>query len=182
MGSKSLTFGALVAAAVAASCSHTPSASSPPGGPRVLAVGPVTYFQAHCARCHGPYGSFYALPFKITDEAALKAKIDEMARGPGGSPLDAAGTAAQAAFHKSLAGGGVFLSVSEVKEGLFQGEVTLGAEVAVIGPSGRVAATVEGHRWRCQSERPAGHWTVEGRLGEKVVVVDPWIESFRCSR
>ena len=123
----------------------------------------------------------YAVPFKLDIEAALKAKIDEMARGPGGSPLDADGIAAQALFHRSLARGGVFLSVTEVANGAIRGEVSVGAEVVVIGPSGRVAAELDGHRWRCQIGSSAGHWTVEGRLGGKAAVVDPWHEAFGCS-
>jgi hypothetical protein len=181
MRSKSPAIGALVMVAVAVGCSQPPSASPASGGPRMLAVGPLSYFQAHCARCHGPYGSFFALPFKSSTADMLNAKIEEMARGPGGSPLDTDGVAAQASFHRSLSRGGVFLSVTGVIDGLIHGEVTVGAEVVVVGPSGPVAAAVEGHRWRCPAGGPSGHWKVEARLGGKSAVVDPWHEAFGCS-
>lgn len=141
------------------------------GPPKTLTLGPLTYFQSHCARCHGAYGSFYTDSLgKLTSEAISK-KVDEMARGPGASVLNESDLAAQVAFHQSLPDG-VFVSVGQVEAGMVSGEVTVGGEVVLIGRFGRVTAEVEGHVWRCRIEDAAA-FVVEARAGGQTMTLDP---------
>lgn len=155
-------------------CSSPPSTppAEPLGDVQVLPLGPLTYFQAHCARCHGPYGVFYPEPFK-SDSATLVTRIDEMARGPGDSPLDAANLAAQVAFHRVMRAGGVFLSLTSIEDGLVRGEVSVGAEVVIVGPWGRTRAEVDGHLWKCRIDDVSGPWMIEGHIESQRSTLNP---------
>lgn len=113
-----------------------------------VAPAAITYFQDHCASCHGPYARFAGPQYgrSLSDEALLR-KIEEMAAGPGRSPLDAAGLAAQAAYHRSLVQGTPFVSLTAKTDDEARGEVTPGATVEVLAGGQSHAASVDGHRW-----------------------------------
>ena len=95
-----------------------------------LTVGPISYFEDHCARCHGSYGSGY-LPesMKRHDTSSLKKLIREMAAGPAQTPLDGADLDAQVAYHQSLLAKSPFIAITENTDDHISGEATPGAAI-----------------------------------------------------
>jgi hypothetical protein len=118
--------------------------------PTPLDNGPIAYFNAKCARCHGKYGSFYGEDFgrKLTDRQ-LRKVVADMAEGPSQAPLAQPELDAQVAFHRALIARQPFLSWTEKSAGSVSGEVTPGA---------RVSATVGGKTVEAQLSR--GSWSV----------------------
>jgi cytochrome c553 len=101
-----------------------------------LTTAPIAYFEAKCARCHGPNGGFYEQNFAAKyDDAALKAVIKRMAEGPGVAPLSDADLAVQAAYHRAIAANAPFFSLTKVGP-VVSGETT--AEKVVAKVKGKV--------------------------------------------
>ncbi len=118
-----------------------------PAAPRPVALDfkPIAHFQAHCANCHGNYGSFYGDGFAADlSDADLQQTVKEMCAGPGQAPLKGEELAAEVAYHRSLARGTPFVIVTKRAGGQIEGEVTDGATVQVGGKP----ATVEGTTFR----------------------------------
>lgn len=121
---------------------------SPPTAGALFAPAAITYFQDHCASCHGPYARFAGPQYsRSLSDTALVRKIEEMAAGPGRSPLDAAGLAAQTAYHRSLVQGTPYVSITARENDGLRGEVTPGATVVVVVGGDSHSAIVEAHRW-----------------------------------
>ena len=116
--------------------------TAPAAAPAALDFKPITYFQAHCANCHGDYGSFYGKGF-ATDlsDADLQKTVKEMCAGPGQAPLKGEELAAEVAYHRSLAHGTPFVIVTSRGGGKVSGEVTAGAAVKVGGADAAVDGT-----------------------------------------
>jgi hypothetical protein len=93
-----------------------------------LTVGPISYFEDHCARCHGSYGSGY-LPESMQrhDAAGLKKLIRDMAAGPAQAPLEEADLDAQVAYHIALLNQSLFITITERTATTLTGEATPGA-------------------------------------------------------
>jgi hypothetical protein len=139
-----------------------------------LTIGPISYFQARCARCHGPYGSFFPDSFRATPPEVVAKKTDEMCRGQGGMALAGADLEAQIEYQRSIQRGRVFVAVISVDGGEMRGEVTPGAAVTLVGQE-RVPASVEGHLWHCVL--PKGEVRVEAS-GEGVATLTGLKRSF----
>ncbi len=90
---------------------------------------PVTYFKAHCARCHGTDGGMYDDGFdkKISDKD-LRDVIDRMATGPGQAPIDGIDLDAQVAYHRAIGSHLPFLAWTAQKGQTLSGDFTLSGE------------------------------------------------------
>lgn len=141
----------------------TPAASTPPAAPTETAHAkapsdspsmsvsggfkPIAYFQSKCARCHGPYGSFYGEGFgKALNESQLHAKVHDMVFGAAQSSLNDDELDALSSYHRSLSFKQPFVAVT-ASEPQWAGECTPGALVEISTPAGKSAATVQGHQW-----------------------------------
>lgn len=90
------------------------AATAPETSAAELEADSADIFEAHCANCHGPEGSFFGAHLTQLDAAQLRAVVEEMMRGPGGldpSPaqvdaMTAYLRAAQARDHEADARGG----------------------------------------------------------------------------
>jgi len=113
-----------------------------------LVVGPITFFQHSCSKCHGPFGAMYADTFATTGEGKLKADVARMVTGPAQTRLGAAELEALVAFHRSIANDEPFVIVTRMEGSMVEGETTVGARVFVDTPTEHVEAVVDGWKWR----------------------------------
>ncbi|MFM9997179.1 MAG: hypothetical protein ACKVU4_15430 [Phycisphaerales bacterium] len=131
-----------------------------------LSLGPISFFEDRCARCHGAYGSMYGPALAHLADAALVRAVDDMVIGPAASELNAPDLAALVAFHRSLAGSAPFVAVTASGPGTLAGEVTPGASVTVERGGTARPATVEGHRWRLDgAPDDADPFIITARIG-----------------
>jgi hypothetical protein len=153
--------GLLALTLLLASCDDGPPSSpkkrAPGDSPKAVQTTrfhPIAYFNQNCARCHGPYGSFYGRRFGagLTDRQ-LREKLQAMTEGPGNAPLTPDQLDVQMGYHRSLADGRPFILLSEftVNPGTgvsLAGEVTPGSRVQVSAASQAVEGSVTGHEWK----------------------------------
>jgi len=134
-------------------------------------VGPITYFNAMCASCHGAYGSQIAdhniarAPGSVKEYRAM---VEYMVTERASSSLKPRDLDAQTAYCMSLAsqsedvptdGVPLYVAVkSPVQEGGLEGDVTPGSTVALVAAKGqvRIEAKVEGHSWSLTPQQVAG--------------------------
>ncbi len=139
--------------------------------PQALTVGPIAFFQASCARCHGAYGATYGEALAKLSDADLTRFTEEMVVGPGQAELPPADLEAQVAWHRSLIDQRPFLAITNLSDSSTEGEVTPGSTVEVIAGGQRSAAQVSGHTWT--APRPsAGPITIEARLKGRTTTLD----------
>ncbi len=166
---------------VLAACERTPSPPVPAGpaaaalaGPvEPLTVGPITFFNESCARCHGSYGSNYGEALRRLGDDELTRIVGEMIVGPAMSDLSQPDTRAQVAYHRSLIDGRPFVAMTGRDASSISGEVTPGAAVGVVAGGRRVGATVTGHTWRAEIPGGGGALVIEARAGDAVTTIDP---------
>lgn len=116
---------------------------------------PIGYYQAQCARCHGPYGLDYTEHFyAITDFDKLRADVKRMCEGPGLMPLDGLSLDAEVDYHKALVHKGPFISWNAFDGTTLTGEVTKGAKVTAKAGETDLAVTTEKLKWTVKL--PAG--------------------------
>ncbi len=108
------------------------AAAAGTGSPAPVATGPLSYFAAKCARCHGPFGSFYGDDFggKLSD-AKLRQVVREMAQGPARAPLGGTDLDALTAFHRALIARQPFVAWTGADAARLVGEATPDATVRV---------------------------------------------------
>jgi len=127
-------------------------ASQPATAPSLLGYRPITYFQDHCANCHGDYGSTYDPAFnaKLSD-AQLAGAIRTMAEGPGRAPLTEEQVRVQVAYHRTLGEAKPFVTVAEVRREAdalhLSGDVSPEATVRVTVGERTIQAEVTEHEW-----------------------------------
>jgi hypothetical protein len=122
--------------------------------PLLPKVGPVSYFDDHCARCHGPQGSFYGDDFgKNLNEEALRKVVYDMCRHQGDAPLDGVDLDAQIAYHRSMIAKEPFVAVTKCEGGQLSGEVTEKAVVTVKFRHSSVKAEVKGATWKATAPK-----------------------------
>jgi len=132
--------------------------------PAPLEVGPISYFENHCARCHGGYGSLYAYPFMAPDDE-LPRVVEEMCAGPAMAPLEGRPLEALTAYHIAMRDDVPFVAQVEGEgTGLFF-EVTPGASLHFASGSGG-AGEVDAGLWRVQPASAAFELEVR-RGGER---------------
>ena len=110
-------------------------------------VGPITYYVANCARCHGDVSAPYVGLDHPKRGKALKNAIDQMADGPGNAPLDAAGLDQQAAMHEAIFGQAPFAWVNPARHDVIAGEVLPGTTLAFEAGDRRETPTVTDNRF-----------------------------------
>jgi len=83
---------------------HAQSSIAPVTGP--LAIGPVTFFQNYCARCHGDYGWSFNAGYTagLRDEELLE-RVHEMVVGPAQQRLGEREIRALADLHRAIDAG-----------------------------------------------------------------------------
>jgi cytochrome c553 len=137
--------------------------SAPTDSPSITVSGgfkPIAFFQSKCARCHGPYGSFYGEGFgKALNEDQLRTKVHDMVFGAAQSQLTDDEVAALASYHRSLSLKQPFIAVT-ANEPQWAGECTPGAVVEINTPTGKVAATREGHQWTAPGSADSSPMTI----------------------
>ena len=138
-------------------------AKAPSDSPSISVSGgfkPIAYFQSKCARCHGPYGSFYGEGFgKSLNEPQLLAKVHDMVFGAAQSKLSDDEVEALASYHRSLSLKQPFVAVT-ASEPQWAGECTPGALVEINTPAGKSAATVQGHQWTAPGSADSSQSTI----------------------
>lgn len=113
---------------------------------------PIAYFEDHCARCHGPHGSFYGEAFAgIESDRELHGVVLEMVEGPGNAPLDDQSLFALIAFHRSLRDGTPFGVVTSWDSHAMAGEMTPGTAVSVVANGDVLEAQMDEATWSLES-------------------------------
>ncbi|HEX8341376.1 MAG TPA: hypothetical protein VF624_10755 [Tepidisphaeraceae bacterium] len=105
-----LAIGAVGAALLrprAEEAAHLPVA--PPATQPAVVVGPITYYNNNCNRCHGQVDAAYPDSKNPPKGEQLKQVIQEMAEGPAQAPLDEAALAEQVKLHEAIFGGGPYV-------------------------------------------------------------------------
>lgn len=121
--------------------------------PKSSNFAPLDYFDANCARCHGPNGSFYGANFakNLKDDAALRHVVQEMAEGPGNAPLSEADLEVLTDFHRSLRDGKPYLVLVSVQKSekclVLRGEATPDATISLENGKEVLPVKLEGHSW-----------------------------------
>jgi hypothetical protein len=137
-----------------------------------LDVGPISYFEDSCARCHGAFGDLYALPF-VTPDEELPRVIEEMAAGPAQAPLEGAPLAALIDYHRSMRDGLPFAALVGREGEHLVFEVTPDAALEV---DGGAATRVGPYLWRVSNA--SGVMSIRARQGDAGVVLplgeSPW--------
>lgn len=134
-------------------------AESRKANPVLPKVGPISYFDDHCAKCHGPQGSFYGDDFgKNLKEGALHKVVDDMCRHQGEAPLDGADLEAEVAYHRAMIAKEPFLAITKITSMQISGEVTEKSVVRVKFKRSTIWAIVNNTAWKTaipRGEKPA---------------------------
>jgi hypothetical protein len=142
-------------------------------GEPLVQIGPISFFQQSCARCHGAYGMMLdnvSLHNRSDDDLARI--VRDMVRGPSQTSLDGRSTAALVAYQRSLGDTRPFLAVTRLDGGTIEGEVTPGASVSVTMGTQRVIAEVTQHIWRAHLDGAAAATaSVEANIGDAATVL-----------
>lgn len=127
-----------------------------------LSVLPIRYFEDHCARCHGSFGSFYGEEFgkELSDEK-LQEAVKMMAEGPAGAPIQGESLSAQVAFHRALIRKEPFVAWTGRSATELWGEVTEHAKVQVRFGKRLQSASVKGSEWRVKVPAQANAQTAQ---------------------
>lgn len=156
----------LLLLAALGSCSEEPGAGAPEAGPEAerspspaqgvafapLADSPIAYFEDHCARCHGPHGSFYGEAFaRVESDRQMHGVVLEMVQGPANAPIDEPSLFALVAFHRSLRDGTPFGVVTSWDAGAMAGEMTPGTTVSVVAGERVIQAEMDEATWRVEA-------------------------------
>ncbi|PQV63215.1 hypothetical protein B1R32_11440 [Abditibacterium utsteinense] len=136
---------------------------------------PLGYFDANCARCHGPNGSFYGAGFgkNLKDDAALKQIVKEMCEGPGNAPLNEKSLDILTDFHRALRDNKPFLVIVSQSAKTLSGEASPDATLALQSGEKTLPIALKGHNWT--TEIPADFNVSKARLvarrGEQVAEI-----------
>jgi hypothetical protein len=126
-----------------------------PQSPKPLTSGPIGYYDGACAHCHGTNGSAYSDDFfKKYDLSTLKKSINDMAEGPGQSPLDGQELAAQVAYHQAIIAHLPFIAWTGQAGQNLSGEVTRKATMSASINREELTVIVKGTKWTL--ELPVG--------------------------
>ncbi|MBC7771207.1 MAG: hypothetical protein H7210_01800 [Pyrinomonadaceae bacterium] len=126
-----------------------------------LGIGPVTFFQQSCSKCHGRFGAMYAETLATTTEKKLQEDIVRMVIGPAQTRLGDAELAALVAFHRSLVKEEPFVIVTRIDDSTLnqttiEGEASSGAAVKVLIEGKEIEAVMDEWRWRAVVTPEAG--------------------------
>lgn len=122
--------------------------------PVMLSLPPVSTFEASCANCHGPQGSFFGDEFGELPDAQLHDAVQDMMEGPAFLKPSDADLRAMVAYHRALAAKEPFLCVTTLHlsgEGRptgLEGEAAPGATVSLAGAGVAPATAGETGTWQ----------------------------------
>lgn len=153
-----------------------PAASTPVKKTPAPAFAAMKYYDQSCSNCHGPQGSFYGptLGNDLTDDGLVKECYD-MAAGPANAPISEQENAVETAFHRALIMRTPYLSVTEIKDGKWAGEVMPDSKVTLTVGDKKIDAKVTGWNWTAEvgAGTKAKEVTVEAELKGKTTVLKP---------
>jgi hypothetical protein len=101
-------------------------------------VGPIAYYVASCARCHGDITATYVGLQNPKRGKELEQIIDDMAYGPAQAPLDAEGLKQQTALHEAMFGKTPFVWLDPTAKDRLRGEVLPGTTLTFQPATGEV--------------------------------------------
>lgn len=134
-----------------------PSAATSPSPPAQLTVGPISYFQEHCSRCHGSYGGgFLADSLARYDTAGLQRIVTSMTVGPAQAPILGDDLTALVAYVQSIRMGKPFIAIVRRNEdGSFAGEVSPKSSLQLIrGDQPPANVPVNRYSWSIAPDKP----------------------------
>lgn len=125
------------------------SEKTAPAEGQVESFAPLAYFDANCARCHGPNGSFYGKEFGkgLKDDAALKQIVREMCEGPGNAPIDDAKLEILTDFHRALRDDVPFVTIVKQSKAGASGEASPDAKLTLENGGKSLAIQQKGNAW-----------------------------------
>lgn len=126
--------------------------------PEPLEIGPIEYFDNHCASCHGGNGSLYARPF-IAPADELPHIVEEMCAGPGMAPLEGRPLEALVDYHLAIRDDRPFVALIGRDESGLIFETTPGVHLIVVNGS---ATSVGIDTWRVE---PSGEFSLASENG-----------------
>ena len=164
--------GASIATAMAIAAPETPKPSPTPPPP--LSHGPIATYDAACARCHGPNGSFYGPTLgKGKTDAQLRQVIQEMAEGPAQlPPLPIIELDAQTAYHRAIIKAEPFIAVTSRTPARIEGEVTSGSTITVTVGGKTTAAKTDGTHWSASLPAKGPAPIITARIGKATTTLD----------
>lgn len=128
---------------------HARPEDAPATGPAELqtpVTGPLTYYQASCARCHSNYGAGYTVHLRELSDERLATAVDDMAHGPAQAPLEGKPLEDQVNLHRALAKGMPFVWLApHVGDTPVHGEVLPDSKVTIELDGKPTEAKVDGH-------------------------------------
>ena len=152
--------------------SSTPAPSqSPSSGAAALAIGPISFFQKSCARCHGSLGMMYAETMASSSDAKLRADIERMVKGPGQTSLGDAERESLLWFHRAIAKDEPFVVVTSASAEWLEGEATPDTLVRLeVGGSTTDVERTGDYTWRVRrpAAESAGAVIIATRNGKSV--------------
>ncbi len=130
------------------SAASTASTDSVPDRVEPLAVSPLDFFESHCSRCHGTYGSEYGKDFgEGKSFSDLRKTVAEMCKGPGEVPLKGKSLDALAAYHRSLVDRQPFVALTAVGAAAISGDVTYGSDIVAHLGGETLKGRITGTNW-----------------------------------
>lgn len=158
-----LLAGGLIGIPDATAQGRGPGGPGPHGGPgghghrgvAPLTRGPVSYFMASCASCHGADGRNLSPTFGSSlSDAQRRAKVKEMADGMASAPISGPHLEAATALTRTLGKNEPFVAWTGQSGPLLMGELTQGTKLSVLANGKPLTPTVKGIKWTVRL--PAG--------------------------
>lgn len=125
------------------------------------AVGPIAYYVANCARCHGDIAEPYLGLDQPKRGQDMVEAIEEMAAGPAQAPLEPDALRQQVALHNAIFDKKPFVWIDPTRRDAVAGEVLPGTTLSFEGPDGTSAPPVKDNRF----ELPRRPVTLIGKRG-----------------
>lgn len=134
---------------------------------------PIAYYDEHCSRCHGQFGTGYLPDMgKRLNDDALRKVIREMADGPAAAPLDDAQLEAELAYHRSFLDGTPFIARVIASDADQAGEVTRGAALRAEVNGKSIPPSADGQTWKLPALIGASAKLIAEREGKRTTL-DP---------
>ncbi len=165
-------------AQVPASGSEVKIAEVPPIELVDLSLPPVSTFEASCANCHGPQGSFFGDEFAHLPDAQLGTAVKDMMEGPAFLRPSDADLLAMVAYHRALAAKEPFICVTafhppaKEQPGWLEGQATPGAEVSMKGSEVASVVASETGTWQLRGIGSSLPLILTARKGGKITTLD----------
>ena len=142
------------------------TSTSQPAEAAAPAVGPIAYYVAKCARCHGDVSAAYVGLEHPKTGKVLEQEIDDMATGPSQSPLDPEGLKQQTALHEAMFRKTPFVWIDPSVKDRIAGEVLNGTNLTFETATGPGPAPIVTEN---RFELPKQPGTLIARRGETVI-------------